>query len=209
MKIKIFLVTLTFILVPALMPAQDARKQQQIMQQIAKSCSQMKTLQCDFTVTAHSKMLTTNAVSKGKMYYQQPNCVHWEYTQPMKSVFILNNNKMMMSNSGKTTIMNVSSNKIAGDMGRMMMNVVTGKSLADKKTFKSSVVESRDEWTVTLVPLKNDMKQVLQSVVLTYNRRQSVVNKVKMNQDDGEYTLINLQNIKKNNKLNKSLFIVK
>ena len=50
---------------------------QQIIDQINSATSKLSSLQCDFVQTKTVKILNEKLVSKGRMWYQQPNRLRW------------------------------------------------------------------------------------------------------------------------------------
>jgi len=182
--------------------------QEQIIAAVGKASAEMKTLECDFVQTKHIKILNDDMVSKGKMYYQQPNMLRWEYLTPYKYTFILNDNKVMLNNSGRTDVIDVEQNKMFKEIARLMMNSIVGKSLADDKSFETSIEETPKEWVATLVPLKKDMKQMWTKLILHFDRAKNCVVKVEMHEKSGDYTIIDITGIKMNKPVDAKVFKV-
>jgi outer membrane lipoprotein carrier protein len=89
-----------------------------------------------------------------------------------------------------------------------MMNSVIGTSLTDRKSFKTSVKDTPAEWIATLVPQSKELKQMFTSIVLHFNKEKSVVVKVEMFEKNGDTTVIALNNIIKNQKIDAKIFTV-
>lgn len=134
---KRFIYTILFCAVSLFSFAQS-QKEQQIIDKIAKSAQDMKSMQCNFVQTKHLKMLNDKMVSNGIMYYQQPNKLRWEYTTPYSYTFILNDSKVLLKKGERNDVIDVNQNKMFKEIARMMMNSVVGKCLSDKKSFKTS-----------------------------------------------------------------------
>ena len=100
----------------------------------------------------------------------------------------------------------VNKNKMFKEIARIMMNSVLGKVLTDKTDFKASVAQSGQYYIVTLLPQKKEMKQMFTSILLHYDTKLKLVTKVEMHEKNGDSTLIELQDIKKNVTVNASLF---
>lgn len=166
----------------------------------------MKTLQCDFVQTKHLKMLNDKMVSRGKMYYSQSNRLRWEYVTPYTYTFILNNDKVLLKNKKRSDVIDVRQNKVFREIARMMMNSVVGDCLNDSKSFKNSISDRGGEWIATLVPLRKEMKQLFQTIFLHFNKKQGVVTSVEMVEKNGDRTIIELKNIKKNETIANNIF---
>lgn len=164
-----------------------------IIQQISKAAAAMKSMQCDFTQTKHLKMLQSDMVSKGKMYYQQTNLLRWEYTSPYTYTFILNDKKVMLKRGDRQDIIDVNQNKMFREIARIMMNTVIGKCL-DGKDFKVTIAKAKHSYVATLLPTKKDMREMFQKIVIHFNASTSMVTKVTMYEKNGDSTDIVLYN---------------
>ena len=198
-----------YFLLIAFLPAAamaQTKNEQQIIQTINKASAGLKSMECDFVQTKHLKMLNDKMVSKGCMYYQQSNCLRWEYTSPYTYTFILNNDKVLLKNQKRNDIIDVNQNKVFKEIARIMMNSVVGNCLQDDKSFKSTISVVGGEWVATLLPLRKDMKQMFQSIVLHFSQKQAVVTQVELTEKNGDKTVIELKNIKTNGPINANMF---
>lgn len=200
-----FLVALFFCLSMMVASAQD---QKAIIEKINQVCAEMKTMECDFVQTKHMKILNDKMVSEGKMSYQQPNALRWEYTTPYTYTFILNDNKILLKNNCRSDVIDVNQNKMFKEIARIMMNSIVGKCLTDDKAFKTTIAETPAEWVATLLPQKKDMKQMWTKLILHFDRKQNAVVKVEMFEKSGDFTVIDLKNAKTNKPIDKKVFAV-
>lgn len=204
---KRFIYTILFCAVSLFSFAQS-QKEQQIIDKIAKSAQDMKSMQCNFVQTKHLKMLNDKMVSNGIMYYQQPNKLRWEYTSPYSYTFILNDSKVLLKKGERNDVIDVNQNKMFKEIARMMMNSVVGKCLSDKKSFKTSIKEEQSEYVATLIPLKSDMKKMWSKLILHFDRKLSSVIKVEMHEKNGDKTIIELKNTQINKSINAKVFAI-
>ena len=72
--------------------AQPAKED--IIKEIIETGSSMKSLQCAFIQTRKMSIMNAEAVSEGRMHYQQPDKLRWEYVAPFKSIFVLNGTEL-------------------------------------------------------------------------------------------------------------------
>ena len=103
-------------------------------------------------------------------------------------------------------MIDVNKNKMFKEIARIMMNSVLGKVLTDKKDFKSSVTKKGQYYIVTLLPQKKEMKQMFTTILLHYDTKLKLVTKVEMREKNGDTTLIEMKNIKKNTPINAAQF---
>jgi outer membrane lipoprotein carrier protein len=190
-----------------LFPAQ-AQNEAQIKQQINQTAAALKTMQCDFVQTKQLKLLNDRLVSKGKMCYQKSDKLRWEYTSPTSYVFILNGDKVLLKNNNRNDVIDVKQNKLFREIARIMMSSVVGNCLSDEKNFKTSIASTPTEWVATMLPLKKDMKQMFQKIILHFNKQKSMVSSVELIEKNGDQTLIELKNIRQNESISASVFAV-
>ena len=202
---KRFLISLLFSLSLLCVSAQN---QQAIVEKINKACAEMKTMECDFVQTKYLKMLNDQMVSKGKMSYQQPSALRWEYTTPYTYTFVLNDNKILLKNNRRKDVIDVNQNKMFKEIARIMMNSIVGKCLTDDKAFKTTIEETSAEWVATLLPQKKEMKQMWSKLILHFDRTKNAVVKVEMYEKTGDRIVIDLMNTKTNHPIDQKVFSV-
>ena len=147
-------------------------------------------------------------VSKGRMHYQQPNKLRWEYTTPYTYTFILNDSKVSLRKNSRHDVIDINQNKMFREIATIMMNSIVGKCLSDKKSFKTTVKDTPTEWVATLVPQSKELKHMFTSIILHFNKEKSVVVKVEMYEKNGDTTVIVLNDIIKNKKIDAKTFSV-
>jgi outer membrane lipoprotein carrier protein len=180
----------------------------QIRTKINQAAAQLQTLQCDFVQTKHLKMLNDKLVSHGKMYYKKSDKLRWEYTTPYHYIFILNGSQVLLKNEKRNDIIDVNQNKVFKEIARLMMNSVVGKSLSDSRDFSSKIASSNSELIATLTPMRKDLKQMFKEISLYFSRNTSLVYKVILVEKNGDKTVIELKNAKKNEPVNTNVFKV-
>lgn len=191
-----------------LLPSLAQQGEPQIRAAISRATSSIVTLQCDFVQTKHLKMLNDKMVSKGKLYYRQGNRLRWEYVAPYSYTFILNSDKVLLKSSQRSDVIDIRQNRMFSEIARMMMSSVVGDCLSDGKRFRSSIATANGEWTATLLPLRKETKQLFQKIVLRYSKTQKVVTAVELTEKNGDKTVIELTNIRKNEPVDANMFAV-
>ena len=203
------LLILLFVFVSVHLSLIAQQNETQIRQAITQAASAMKTMQCDFTQTKHLKMLNDKMTSKGRMYYQQTNRLRWEYTSPYSYTFILNDDKVLLKNKQRNDVIDVNKNKLFREIARIMMNSVVGTSLTDDKSFKSTIATNGNEWIASLLPQRKDLKQLFQKIILHFNRTNAMVKQVELIERNGDKTVIELNNIRTNEKISADMFTIR
>ena len=182
----------------------------QLRAQVAEVTANMRTLQCDFVQTKHVKMLNENMVSRGRMFYMRNDRLRWEYNTPYAYTFILNGDKVLLNNGNtkRNDVIDVNKNKVFKEISRIMVSSVVGSCLTDDKTFKTTVTTSGAEWIATLVPVRKDIKQMFDKIILHFDKKRKVVTKIEMSERNGDKTTIVLQNIRTNENISANMFTV-
>lgn len=182
----------------------------QLRAQVVEVTANMRTLQCDFVQTKHVKMLNENMVSRGRMFYMRNDRLRWEYNTPYAYTFILNGDKVLLNNGNtkRNDVIDVNKNKVFKEISRIMVSSVVGSCLTDDKTFKTTVATSGAEWIATLVPVRKDIKQMFDKIILHFDKKRKVVTKIEMTERNGDKTTIVLQNIRTNENISANMFTV-
>lgn len=196
-----------FILIASLLSCVAmAQNDTQIIEQISAASAKITTLECDFVQTKHLKILDNRLVSRGKMYYSQPDKLRWEYVTPYSYIFIMNQNQILLKNSTRADVIDVNQNKIFKDISRLMMNSIMGDMLKDNTTFEISMASTKGGYTATLIPIKREMKQMWTKLVLLFDAESLGVKRMEMYEKSGDCTIIELENVKINRAINSTLF---
>ena len=186
-----------------------AQSRQQMLDAIASATAQTRDMECDFVQTKNIRLLNRSMVSRGHMSYRQPDKLRWEYTTPYTYVFVVNGNKVQILNNKRKDVIDVDRNKMFREIVNIMLSTVAGTCLGDQSSFMTTVTSTQSEYIATLVPQKKDMRQMYANIILHFDPKAGVVNKIVMNEAKGDMTTIELRNIHKNRNLNDARFSVK
>ena len=185
------------------------QSRQQMLDAIASATAQTRDMECDFVQTKNIRLLNRSMVSRGHMSYCQPDKLRWEYTTPYTYVFVVNGNKVQILNNKRKDVIDVDRNKMFREIVNIMLSTVAGTCLGDQSSFRTTVTSTQSEYIATLVPQKKDMRQMYANIILHFDTKAGVVNKIVMNEAKGDMTTIELRNIHKNRNLNDARFSVK
>lgn len=199
---------LTLIVFCCFVLALSAQSDALVRQKINEAASAMMTMQCDFVQTKQLKMLSDNIVSKGKIYYQKSDKLRCEYTSPTSYIFVMNGDKVLLRSKNRNRVIDVKKNKRFRGIARIMMSSVAGNSLSDEKNFQTTIATTPKEWIATMQPLKKDMKQMFQKIILHFNRQKAIVCAIELIEKNGDKTHIELKNIRANETISENQFTV-
>ena len=141
--------------------------------------STVSRLTADFKQTRTTKMLSSSAVSTGRMFYRAPATLRWEYTSPYALAFDMNGDKVTFTRNGRRTELDRQESKMFREMGRVMMNSV--------------VVSSRKRSMDLQLP--NGLRALYKSVTLYFNASTHLAERIVMVEKNGDKMEIELRNV--------------
>lgn len=185
-----------------------AQQKQDVIGRINKAASGLKSMSCSFTQTKYLSLLSDRMVSKGKMNYKQPNKLRWEYTTPYQYLFIFNGTKVYVGNKSRKDVIDTNTNKVFKEVARIMMSTVTGTALSNSSDFSIDVADGNNQWQITLVPKRKEMKKMFSKIVLLFNKSNLMIAEINIYENNNDRTNIKLKNIKTNGVVNETLFAI-
>ena len=188
--------------------ALSAKQQEEVIDKINTAVSGMKSMSCSFVQTKYLSLLSDKMVSEGKMYYEQPNRLRWEYMSPYNYLFVFNGTKVYVGNTSKKDVIDTNTNKIFKEIARIMMNTVTGKALSSKTDFTISVSSTQSSWEVSLHPKKKELKQMFTKIELIFDRSKTMISEINIFEKNNDRTNIKLSSISTNVSIKESLFAI-
>ena len=183
-----------------------AEQQKQIVDQIDKASSAMKTMQCDFTQTKRMKLLSKEMQSKGVMYFKRPDKLRWQYTSPYDYTFIMNGDKVQIKSMKSTKNIDVQQNKMFRQITNIILSSITGGTLRTSADFTVELWQQDKSYFVKLYPKKKELKQLYQYLEIWFDPALTKVSTVKMMEKTGDMTIVNLLNTKYGVTINEKLF---
>lgn len=109
--------------------AQGMKKLTQLQdfeKRLAEEAQTVQSIESDFTQVKYLDIFDEKVTSKGKFYYQKSNKICMEYFRPMDYLIVINGSKLKIVSDGKKTIMNLSANKMMGQMQDMLTACMIG-----------------------------------------------------------------------------------
>ncbi len=190
------------------------KEQAAIIREISAASAKIVSMESDFVQTKYITMLNDKLVSKGKIRFQQPDKLLWEYTTPYTYSFIINNNKIKIRNNNRTDIIDSNHNKVFKEISRLMMMTVRGNSLTDDKVFDVTVKSEKkaqgkgQEYQAILVPKRKEMKQLWNRLVLHFDVANKILSTIEMFEKNGDHTIIEMQHVVLNKAIDSNVFNV-
>ncbi len=178
----------------------------EISQKVCTAMESAKTMSCDFTQTRKTKMLKDAAVMKGRLYTQQKNKVRWECKYPNHIIFVTDGRNIQINKDGKTTETDLTKNKIYQRVERITKGKMSIADILKSSDFTQTATETANEWVITLIPQRKELKQVIASITIHADKADAIAKKIVLTDKNGDTTTIELKNIETNTPLDASLF---
>ncbi len=166
-----------------------------LVQSITNVHQQMKALSANFTQEKNSALFTEPVVQKGKLCYEAPSKLRWEYLSPKEMTLLVND--------GKTSIKNAkggASNKMLNELGNMIISTFNGSNLNDNKNFDIQFFknEQTKSYIAELKPLDKKLQANYSSIRVIMNGKNYLAEKVILNESNGDVTTIIFSSMRTN-----------
>jgi outer membrane lipoprotein-sorting protein len=158
----------------------------------------INTIESDFTQEKKLSILSNTIVSKGHFCFRRENNIRWEYLQPYKYLIIISHDKIYIKEEKDQKQYDIQSNKMFQEMNRFISGCIQGDILQNDKEYKIGYFEDSRYFFVTLVPVSEKMRQMLNEIQIWFDRTDLTVSRIRMMETGGDYTKIDFANKKLN-----------
>jgi outer membrane lipoprotein-sorting protein len=175
---------------------------------LAQTAARTKTIESDFIQEKNLSVLSEKIITKGHFYFKRENMVRWEYTHPFSYLIIINKNKVLIKDESKENKYDMKSNKMFQEINNMIVNSIQGKIL-NTGEFKYHFYSNEYFFLVELIPLAKNLKGMIKTIQLYFDKTSYAVSKLNMEELSGDYTLISFINRKENKDIADEKFFIK
>lgn len=170
----------------------------------AQEAINIKSVSADFVQEKHLKILAKPMISKGKLYYQAPGSLRWEYFNPIRSVlliheadtkrYIIKDREIIEDSSAKMQSMHI------------VMNEITMWLSGKYDQNPDFSVKYRTKKTVVLAPVKEAFSKIISQIEIHLSKKPGVIRSVIIHEGNDSFTRLDFQNVILNEKINDSVF---
>jgi Outer membrane lipoprotein-sorting protein len=185
--------------------ATDEQKNE-VVNKITQASGNMTTMQGDFIQVQELSFMDEKLTSEGKMYYKKTDKIRWEYIKPNKYVFSMDGKNVSMTMGDKTNTVPAKSNKMFGEISRVMTGGISGNGLVDSPDFDSQFMVGKDDYQIILTPKKKEIKDLFSLVQLYVGKADNRIRMVELVAKSGDKTTITLKNVKINEAIDDKIF---
>jgi outer membrane lipoprotein carrier protein len=174
---------------------------------LEKSLQSIHTMEAKFEHIYYSAVVTTPLKEKGKVYFQKPDLMRWEYTDPEKNIYLYRSDKFQWYFVEENQLERGS----ITDEGQEseILYVLTGKKdLLDfySVEFGSSPGENPQDFQIKLTPKKEEDESYL---LLDIDKKDWLIHKIVFYDWEGNETEFRFSQLKVNVPLPKNIFELK
>ena len=179
----------------------------EVFERIALAVSKVKTLSSDFFQERHTSMLQEVVQSKGHFYFETPDRLRWELTQPSRMGFALNGNKGKRWQGSTDAFQTFELHQEPGI--KAFADQVFAWVRADfdwlNKGYLITVL-GQNPVTLKLVPRQQPGTNGLDHLLVIFAPDLTCVSSIEIREKDGDFTRIRFRNTLVNTALQKDLF---
>jgi outer membrane lipoprotein-sorting protein len=179
----------------------------QVFDRIALAASKVKTLSSDFLQERHSAMLQEVVRSKGRFYFETPDRLRWELTQPSRMGFVLNGNSGKRWQGSTDVFQPFELHQEPGI--KAFTDQVFAWIRADFDWLKKGYlvrVLGQNPVTLKLVPRRQQGMNGLDHLFIIFSPDLTCLSSIEIREKDGDFTRIWFTNTLVNVPLQKGLF---
>jgi outer membrane lipoprotein-sorting protein len=168
------------------------------MDKLQKMSGSVSTIESNFIQEKNLSVLSNKIISKGIFRFRKENNIRWEYTEPYKYLIILSGNNIYISDKSGSKQYDVQSNRMFQEMNTFIKGCIQGDILKNSAGYETEYLENDNEYFVRLVPVSQAMRDMLNEVQITFDKKDLTVSRITMVELGGDYTRIDFVNKKIN-----------
>jgi outer membrane lipoprotein carrier protein len=151
-----------------------------------------------------SPMLEKATTMKGKLYFQKPNNIRWEYLGEKASAMVFTADKVVLESKGKKRIYDIAKNPMLAKLNALISGSINGNFLSQKE-FDITVGQVKEHFEVVLKPKVNATRLFLKQITLMV-LASGDVNSIVMTGKNNDITRIDFSNHQKNVSIDAGIF---
>lgn len=171
---------------------------------IKKGAGNISSVEAGFTQIKQMEILAKPLVSKGKLYYQAPGSLRWEYSSPVWSVLLVHGSSISRYVKRGDAVVQDSAARL-----QSMRVVIQEIALWMKGNFDTNPAfraELRAGRTILLTPKEKGMSDIITKIELKLSDRPGVIRSVTIYESEKSRTVISFSDVKLNEKIPEAVF---
>lgn len=167
----------------------------------------VKNVKADFSQERHLSMFLDVLSAKGILYFEMPDKLRWELTEPYASILIFNGGNVSKFNheNGKYVRMNLGMEDMFRESLRQIISILRGDFKNVQKEYNISISRGRD-YHLILKPVSAGTAKVIKSIELSIDPGSNDVTTIIIREHHGDYIEIRFSGQEENVFFDRSLF---
>jgi outer membrane lipoprotein-sorting protein len=185
----------------------ESAKESPVFARIARAAATVSTISSDFRQEKHSGMLEDVLVSKGRFYYERPQRLRWEVTEPVQMGFIVKEKeaKRWRGQQGLQEMFPIHQAPFIKIFSDQVFAWITADFKGLHKGYDILILQ-RDPIELKLMPLSPEEQRHFKYIKITFSAEDSHVSRVVIFQDTRDFIRVQFFNTALNEPLRKDLF---
>ncbi len=178
---------------------------QSFQSRVIKKASEINSFSASFVLSKQMEMMDESFESSGMVFYQNPDMLKWEYTEPYDYKVLYKDSKLYVSENGQVREVDLASNKMFQKIGDMIIGSFNGNILRADDDFDISYVSLNGITRAKVAPRDSRLAGMFHEIWIDFNKN-NLIQKVRLIDPTGDFTEIELKNIQVNQNIPKSVF---
>lgn len=172
---------------------------------VAQNAASSKTISGEFIQKKQLAFLQNEIKSTGHFYFMSPDKIKWAYLEPYQYSVIFKNNTLYINDEGKKSSVDLGSNALFEKLNGLIVNSINGKML-ESEDFKITYTETNEHYIANLLPINEVILKLFKEIVLSFDKSDFMIYRVKLIGPSGDYTQIFFKELKINAPIDDSVF---
>lgn len=164
------------------------------------SLSDLHTLQGQFKQKLYNEKNELVETSQGKMFIQRPNQFHWDYQQPYQQLIIADSERVWIYDKD---LEQVTVKNLKKALGNTPALIFSSQRKLEEDFFVNPLSSQAGSSRFELVP--KDAQAQFENIKITLQDKE--INSLELKDNLGQITVINFEQVRRNQPLDKTLFI--
>lgn len=157
---------------------------------IMTEVKKVKKMDRRFVQTKHSKMVSEPVAMDGRMHYESPDVMNWEYEHPYSFAIEIKGDAVAMKRDGQVQQMGKKQQMGLKSMMKMIVGMSSGTSLFDDRNFDWKLYGNNKSYKVEMVPKNKNVKRMFDKVELIFDKSKKRISGLELQESDGSVTTI-------------------
>jgi outer membrane lipoprotein-sorting protein len=184
------------------LPEQDV-----LLQKMTGTLQSVKSLKADFVQERHLSLFLDVLSAKGRLYFEMPDRLRWELSEPYASVLIFNGGNVakFIQERGKLVKMKLGMEDILQEVLKQIISIMRGNFKKMRDVYDISLFQGKD-YRLSMRPSSAGLSKIITSLDLSIDPDSSHVTKITIREPQGDYIEIKFSGEEENRTLDNRLF---